>query len=81
MTEVCAVLSDELGTRIAYVDQTVDEAYASRRGYSSEQWQLDAWVSTYTAIAADELSTVTDHVELVTGTPAMSLRDTIRLAR
>ena len=36
---------------------------------------MDAWVSTYTAIAAGELSAVTGDVELVTGHPATSLAE------
>ncbi|GAB3586168.1 hypothetical protein GCM10027406_35760 [Leifsonia lichenia] len=54
-------------------DETVEEAYASRRQWDAPQWQYDAWVSTYTAIAAGELGRVTDDVERVTGTPPLSL--------
>ena len=38
---------------------------------------MDAWVSTYTAIAAGELAAVTDNVEAITGRPPMTLRDFI----
>ena len=38
-------------------------------------WQVDAWVSTYTAIAAGELAAVTGDVALLTGRPATSLED------
>ena len=36
-------------------------------------WQNDAWVSTYTAIAAGEMAEVTDHVLRLTGRRPMSL--------
>jgi NAD(P)H dehydrogenase (quinone) len=56
-----------LGRPFRFVDQTLDEAYASRRPLSDEQWQLDAWVSTYTAIGSGELAGTTEDVERLTG--------------
>jgi NAD(P)H dehydrogenase (quinone) len=58
---------------ISYVDETVPEAYQSRAHYSAPDWQVDAWVSTYTAIRAGELERVSDDVETITGRPATSL--------
>lgn len=63
---------------VTYEPETVDEAYASRRAFSNEQWQLDAWVSTYTSIAAGELDGVTDDVATLSGHPATSLADLLR---
>ena len=42
--------------------------------------QVDAWVSTYTAIAAGEVATVSDAVPRITGRPATSLRDLLASA-
>jgi NAD(P)H dehydrogenase (quinone) len=56
-----------------YHPETVDEAYASRAVYGAPPWQVDAWVSTYTAIAAGELATVSDAVPRLTGRPALTL--------
>jgi len=56
-----------IGRPLRYVAETVDEAYASRAHYGVGQWQLDAWVSTYTAIADGEVSRVTTDVRAVTG--------------
>ncbi len=50
MAEVAARAGAVLGRELSFHDETVDEAYASRSSYGAEQWQLDAWVSTYTAI-------------------------------
>ncbi len=65
---------------VSYHPETVTEAYASRARYGAPGWQLDAWVSTYTAIAAGELAGVTDHVLGLTGHPATSIADVLRSA-
>ena len=39
---------------VTYHDEKVPEAYESRRQWEAPDWQYDAWVSTYTAIAAGE---------------------------
>lgn len=65
--EVAALLTAHTGRTVTYHDESVEEAYASRLRWPAPQWQYDAWVSTYTAIAAGELSTVTDHVQRLTG--------------
>jgi NAD(P)H dehydrogenase (quinone) len=62
-----------LGPAYSFENETVEQAYASRAHYGAEQWQLDAWVTTYTAIAAGELDGVTGHVERLTGHPATTL--------
>ncbi len=75
LTEAATTMSRVLGRDVAFEDETVEEAYASRASYGAPGWQLDAWVSTYTAIAAGELAAVTDDVELLTGRPPRSLED------
>lgn len=76
--EVAGILTAELGRHIDYRVETLDEAYASRSSYGAPRWQLDAWVSTYTAIAAGELATVTDDVQTLTGHAATSLVQLLR---
>ena len=78
LDEVAEVLSAAQGRPVRYHPETVDEAYASRAGYGAPQWQLDAWVSTYTAIAAGEVAAVTDDVPRLTGRPATSLDELLR---
>ena len=60
-----------------FEDETVEEAYASRRSAypEAEQWQLDAWVSTYTAIADGSCAEVTDDVARLSGHPARTLEE------
>ncbi len=73
MAEIAEILTAHGGRPVSYHAETVPEAYASRASYDAPDWQLDAWVSTYTAIAAGELATVTDDVERLSGHPATSL--------
>jgi uncharacterized protein YbjT (DUF2867 family) len=75
LDEVAAILSAATGRSISFHSETVPEAYDSRAVYAAPDWQVDAWVSTYTAIAAGELAEVTDDVVRLSGHPATSLAD------
>jgi uncharacterized protein YbjT (DUF2867 family) len=75
LDEVAAVLADVSGRHVRYHRETVEEAYRSRAVYGAPGWQVDAWVSTYTAIAAGELAAVTDAVPRFAGHPATTLAD------
>ena len=74
LAEAAATIGAHLGRPVTYEDQSVDEAYASRAGQAPD-WQLDAWVSTYTAIAHGELDGPTDDVLHLTGHPPVSLAE------
>ena len=50
MEEIVELLSKETGNAITYVDESVEEAYESRKKWPAQNWEYDAWVSTYTAI-------------------------------
>ncbi|MFI9010881.1 SDR family oxidoreductase [Actinosynnema sp. NPDC053489] len=76
--EVAAVLSEAAGRTITYHAETVEEAYRSRASYGAPDWQVDAWVSTYTAIANGEMARVSDAVPTLTGHPATSLAELLR---
>lgn len=78
MEEIVALLSKVTGDAIAYVDETVEEAYESRKKWPAQTWEYDAWVSTYTAIKAGEQAGVSKDVEKVLGHPASSLLDILR---
>jgi uncharacterized protein YbjT (DUF2867 family) len=75
LSEAAATIAEVTGRPTRFLDETVPEAYASRASYGAPDWQVDAWVSTYTAIAAGEVATVSDAVPRLTGRPATSLRD------
>ena len=65
--EACARMTVALGRPYSYVEETVEEAYASRQRWSTAPWQLDAWVSTYLAIGSGRLAEVSPDVEEITG--------------
>ena len=75
LTEVAAIVGRETGRPVVFHDETVPEAYESRRRWPAPSWQYDAWVSTYTAIAAGELDGVTDTVAQLTGRAPLTLTD------
>jgi nucleoside-diphosphate-sugar epimerase len=55
-----------------------EAARASRAAYGAPEWQVEAWISTYTAIAAGELAAVTDTVARLAGQKPQSLADYVR---
>jgi NAD(P)H dehydrogenase (quinone) len=75
LTEAAAVVTEVTGQEVTFHDETVDEAYESRRRWTAPDWQYDAWVSTYTAIKAGEVAAVTDDVRRITGRGPVGLRD------
>ncbi|MEJ3404306.1 SDR family oxidoreductase [Rathayibacter sp. YIM 133350] len=75
MTEVAQILSTALAREISFHDESEDEAYASRARFNAPAWQVQAWVSTYQAIAAGELARVSRDVERLTGRRPLSLAE------
>ncbi len=76
MDDVAAIIS-ATGWPARFHDETIEEAYDSRAAWGAPDWQVDAWVSTYTAIAAGELERVTQDVERVTGRRPLSLAELV----
>ena len=75
LTEAAERLTAARGRPFRFHDETLEEAYASRASYHAPDWQVEAWVTTYTAIAAGQLDVVTDHVERLTGRRPTSLAE------
>ncbi len=78
LAEGAALVTEVTGRPTRYVNETIDEAYASRASYGAPDWEVDAWVSTYTAIAAGEVAAVSDAIPRLTGRPATSLRELLQ---
>ncbi|WP_334123080.1 SDR family oxidoreductase [Glutamicibacter sp.] len=78
MHDVAQILSATRAQNITFHNETIEEAYASRASYGAPQWQLDAWVSTYTAIASNSMAKVSDHIEIITGAAPCSFADYLR---
>ncbi|MCF6468482.1 SDR family oxidoreductase [Nonomuraea sp. MG754425] len=77
MTEVAAILSRTTGRTITYRAETEEAAYRSRASYGAPDWQVEAWVSTYTAIAAGQLDGVSGDIPRLTGHAATPLADVV----
>lgn len=78
MEEIATLLSRATKKIITYIDESVEEAYESRKKWPAQTWEYDAWVSTYTAIKVGEQAGVSTDVENVLGHPATSLLDILR---
>jgi uncharacterized protein YbjT (DUF2867 family) len=78
MAEAAAVLADVTGRPAVYREQTVEQAWATRRPSGHPDWEIEGWVTSYLAIAAGELSAVTDVVPRLTGHPARTVAEHLR---
>ena len=75
--EVAEQLAAVSGRRVVYEPETESEAYASRAGQGAD-FEVAGWVSSYQAIATGELSSVSDTVATITGSPAQTFSDFLR---
>jgi uncharacterized protein YbjT (DUF2867 family) len=75
LAEVADLLSTAAGREIRYVEETQEEAYASRAHLGAEPFEVEAWVTSYQAIGANIFANVSDSVERLTGRPAQSFAD------
>ena len=73
LDEVAATIEQATGRAVRYVRETHEEAIASRASHGAAEWQVAAWISTYTAIERGELGVVSGDVERITGQPALDL--------
>ncbi|GAB3198467.1 SDR family oxidoreductase [Geodermatophilus arenarius] len=78
LAEVAATITAVTGRPVRYHAETVEEAFASRASYGAPDWQVEAWVSTYTAIAAGEMAAVSSAVPGLTGHPATPFEQLLR---
>lgn len=76
--EAAAELSRATGRRIEYEDEPVEDAFAARRPSGEPDYVVTGWVTTYTAIAAGELETVSDCVERFLDREPQRLGDWLR---
>jgi uncharacterized protein YbjT (DUF2867 family) len=73
LQELADCLTRAAGRPFSYVDETLEQARESRAGYGAPAWEVDGWITTYTAIAAGECDVLTDHVETLTGHPPVGV--------
>ncbi len=67
MAGVAGELTRVTGRPISYLEETLEEARASRVPTGAPAWEIEGWVTTYAAIASGELDVVSDTVEKVAG--------------
>jgi uncharacterized protein YbjT (DUF2867 family) len=78
MTQVAAQLAELSGKPISYRAETIEEAWASRASYGAPDWEVEGWVTSYAAIAAGDLESISDTVERLAGHQPMTLAEYIR---
>jgi NAD(P)H dehydrogenase (quinone) len=67
LAEAAERLGRAIGREITYVDETMEDAWASRRPSGEEDWVIEGWITTYVAIAKGELAEPTTTVKDLTG--------------
>lgn len=75
LAEAAEQLSRATGLPASYQPETIEEARASRAKLNPSDWELEAWVSTYVAIATGEMSVVSHTVEALIGHAPQTLAD------
>jgi NAD(P)H dehydrogenase (quinone) len=81
LAEAAETITRVTGRPIAFHDETLEEAFASRTGSGAPAWMVEAWVTTYTAIAAGELARVSGDVRRLTGREPATLEAVLREQR
>jgi uncharacterized protein YbjT (DUF2867 family) len=75
LAEAAALITELTPATVRFEDETYEEALGSRAHHGAPRWLVEAWISTYTAIARGEMAEVTPDVEHLTGRRPLSLRD------
>jgi NAD(P)H dehydrogenase (quinone) len=75
VAEMAERLSRIVGRRITYVEETLEEARASRAPSGAPDWEIEGWVTSYAAIATGEMDVVTDTVPRLAGHDGQTLED------
>ena len=78
LAEIADVLTRVTGRTVRFEDETVEEAWESRRASGAPDWMIEGWVTSYLAIANGELDVISDDVERIAGHPPLRLEDWLR---
>jgi NAD(P)H dehydrogenase (quinone) len=81
LAEAAEEISRATGRHVEFQDETLEEARASRAVFGAPAWEVEAWISSYVAIANGELEHVSPDVEKLTGHPPTSLREYLAESR
>lgn len=80
LEEIAAILSRVSGKPHTFVNETLAEAHASRAHYGAPAWQVEAWISTYTAIRDGELNAVSPDIGRILARPAIGFAQAVSAA-
>jgi uncharacterized protein YbjT (DUF2867 family) len=75
MSEVARLLTESFGKPVTFINETIEEAFASRADYDAPAYEVEGWVSNYEAIRVGEMEIVSDVVERMTGHPPVSVKE------
>ena len=75
LAEAAERLGKAIGREITYVDESMEEAWASRRPSGEPDWVIEGWITTYVAIANGELAEPTRTVKDLTGHDPLRLEE------
>ena len=78
LAEAAEEFTRATGIPAAYRPETLEEARTSRARFNPTEWELEAWVSTYVAIATGEMSIISHTVEALTGHAPQAFADHLR---
>lgn len=78
LADAAATMGRASGRPITYHDETLEEAWASRRPSGAPDWEIEGWIASYRAIAAGDIDLVTDTVERLTGHAPTTLAEYVR---
>ena len=76
--EAAEELSRVTGRNVTYHAETLEEAYESRASYGAPGWEVEGWVTSYTAMAAGEMDVVSGTVRELTGHAPMTFAEFLR---
>jgi NAD(P)H dehydrogenase (quinone) len=75
MAEAAQIITEVTGRTVVYVEETLEEARASRAPSGAPDWEIEGWVTSYAVIATGELDVVTDTIERLAGHAPMTLAE------
>jgi NAD(P)H dehydrogenase (quinone) len=75
LAEAAEILTSMTGREVTYVEETLEEARASRAPSGAPNWEIEGWVTSYAAIADGSLDVVTDTVLRLAGREPMTLAE------
>jgi len=78
MAEAAERVSRFADRPVTYVAETLEEARASRAPSGAPAWEIEGWVTSYSAIAAGDLEQVSGDVERLTGRKPITLDEFLR---